>query len=121
MAQTSLSSNGVDERELDALSAAIEEGRTLDIAIEPPITVNDRTYTTLHLEEPSAQMVVAAEAELAGPMNVHSLRKYQIALVSQGSKTPRAVIERMRISQVREAADFLSQFIGGVVPQTIEN
>jgi hypothetical protein len=90
-----------------------DEPRTMDLEIDPPIEVNNRTYSTLHLEEPTAQMVERAEAELAGAMSVHALRKYQISLVSQGSKTPRAVVERMRISQVREAADFLSSFIGG--------
>jgi hypothetical protein len=86
--------------------------RTLDIEIDPPLEVNGKTYNSLHLEEPTARMVERAESELGAAMTVHSLRKYQIALVSQGSGAPRAVIEQMRISQVREAADFLSSFIG---------
>lgn len=90
--------------------------RVLDIDIEPPLEVNGKTYSSLHLEEPTARMVERAEAELAGNMSVHSLRKYQIALVSQGAAVPRAVIEQMRISQVREAADFLSSFIGAGPP-----
>lgn len=104
--------------ESDGKSQSQELPRTLDIELDPPIDFNGKTYTTLHLEEPTAQMVERAEAELL-QMNVHTLRKHQIALVSQGSQTPRAVIERMRISQVREAADFLSSFIGGG-PQTGE-
>ena len=97
------------------------EPRTLTIHLDPPIEVNGRTFTELHLEEPTAQMVERAEAELAGNMSVHALRKYQIAFVSQGSKTPRAVIERMRITQVKEAADFLSSFLGSGGPETGAN
>ena len=94
----------------------IDEPRTLDIEIEPPLELNGNVYSTLHLEEPTAHMVERAEAELAGKnyfQDLHALRKYQIALVSQASGWPRAVIERMRISQVREASDFLSIFIAG--------
>jgi hypothetical protein len=90
---------------------------TKDIDIDPPLDVNGKTYNTLHLSEPTARMVERAESELAGQMTVHTLRKYQIALVSQGAGVPRQVVEQMRISQVREAADFLSSFIG-VGPQT---
>lgn len=84
---------------------------TLDIELDPPIEWNNSTYHQIHLEEPTGHMVERAEAELAGNMNVHTMRKYQIALVSQASNTPRQVIERMRISQIVEASDFLQRFI----------
>jgi hypothetical protein len=87
--------------------------RTLDMVIDPPIEWNNNTYESLHLEEPTAQQVERAESELAGQVSMHTMRKYQIALVSQCSGLNRQVVERMRISQVREAADFLSTFIGG--------
>lgn len=92
---------------------AIASPRTLELDLDPPIEANGRSYASLHLEEPTARMVERAEAELAAGVTVHALRKYQIALVSQASGLPRAVVEQMRISQVREAADFLSAFIGG--------
>jgi hypothetical protein len=97
----------------DSEQRPVDESRIKDIEIDPPIEVNGKTYDVLHLEEPTAQMIERAEQELSGAMSVHALRKYQISLVSLGSKTPRAVVERMRISQVKEAADFLSSFIGG--------
>jgi hypothetical protein len=90
-----------------------EPPRTLTIYIDPPVEDNGKSYTELRLEEPTARMIERAEAELAGNMSVHSLRKYQIALVSQGAQVPRSVVDKMRISQVREAADFLATFIGG--------
>lgn len=96
--------------------APAEPQRTFDLDIDPPVEVNGRTYASLHLEEPTARMVERAEAELAAAVTVHTMRKYQIALVSQASGLPRAAIEQMRISQVREAADFLSSFIGGGPP-----
>jgi hypothetical protein len=99
--------------EFDAPAARSEQPLTMDLVIDPPIEgSNGKTYEHLHLEEPTARMVERAEAELAGNFNVHSLRKYQIALVSHATGTPRDVIERMRISQLTKASDFLSTFIG---------
>jgi hypothetical protein len=106
MLNTNVATNGQGKRDDDA-------PRTLDMIIDPPIEWNNNTYESLHLEEPTAHQVERAESELAGSVNVHALRKYQIALVSQSSGLPRQVVERMRISQVREASDFLSTFIGG--------
>jgi Phage tail assembly chaperone proteins, E, or 41 or 14 len=109
----------LDTRNGHATSGEISEDafpRTKDIEIDPPLDVNGKTYSTLHLEEPTARMVERAEGELSGTMTVHTLRKYQISLVSNGAGVPRAVIEQMRISQVREAADFLSSFIGAGLP-----
>ena len=98
----------------DRDAGATSDERTMTIYLDPPIDgSNGHTYSELHLEEPTAKMVERAEAELGGNMSVHALRKYQIALVSQGSKTPRDVVEKMRISQVKEAADFLGLFIAG--------
>lgn len=85
--------------------------RTLDLEIDPPVDWNGNTYSSMHLEEPTARMVERAEAELASGVTVHTLRKYQVALVSHGSGWPRGVIEQMRISQVQEAATFLSGFL----------
>lgn len=90
--------------------------RVKDIEFTEAIDWNGKTFTTLHLEEPTGQMIERAELELANNVSVHALRKYQIALVSQGSGVPRQVIEKMKISQIKEAADFLSSFIGGGPP-----
>ena len=85
---------------------------SMDIEIDPPIDFNNKTYESLHLEEPTARMVERAESELAANFNVHTLRKYQISLVCQATGTPRQVVEQMRISQLKKASDFLSSFIG---------
>jgi len=84
--------------------------RTLRIELDPHIEVNGRTYTTLDLSEPTGRMIVNAEAELARGNDVHSLRKFQLALVSQASGLPRAVVENMRITQIEEAFNFLTSF-----------
>jgi hypothetical protein len=85
--------------------------RVLDIEVDPPVEWNGNTYATLHLEEPTGQMIVKSEQELAQGANFAALRKYQFALVSNASGVPRQAIEKMRISQIQQAFDFLSRFM----------
>jgi hypothetical protein len=94
--------------------------RTLELDIDPPIEWNGKTYATMHLEEPTGHQIERAEAELAVAVNVHTLRKYQFAIISQASGMPRQAVEKMRISQIKEAADFLTSFISAG-PETGEN
>jgi hypothetical protein len=90
--------------------------RVLDIEIDPPVEFGGKTYTTLHFEEPTGDQIERAEAELAGSMSVLALRKYQHALVALCAGVPAAVVKKMRVSQIREASDFLSRYIGGGPP-----
>jgi Phage tail assembly chaperone proteins, E, or 41 or 14 len=83
---------------------------TRDIEIDPPVEWNGKTYTTLHLEEPTTRQQKISEQELAGGVNMVTIRNQQIALVSQVSGVPRAVIEAMRISQMLEAYNFLAPY-----------
>jgi hypothetical protein len=100
--------------QMDRALADDEPPRTLDIEFADPIIgSNNQRYDGLHLVEPTANQIERAEQELAGQMNVHALRKYQIALVSQCAGVPRDVVGKMKISQVKRASDFLSVFIGG--------
>lgn len=85
--------------------------RVLSIDIDPPIEHNGKSYSVMNLEEPTGRQIERAESELAPGVNVHTLRKYQFALVSQASGLPRAVVEQMKISQIKKAADFLAPFI----------
>ena len=88
--------------------------RVLVIDIDPPIEFsNGKTYDTLRLEEPTGQAVQKAEQELKDGANWASLRAYQFALISNATGVPRGVIERMRISQIIQAADFLQTFLPG--------
>jgi hypothetical protein len=84
--------------------------RFLDIEIDPPVEWNGKTYSTMHLSEPTGVQIERAEAELAAVVNIHTLRKYQFAIVSQASGVPRQAVEKMRISQIKQAADFLTSF-----------
>ena len=78
---------------------------------------NGKTYSRLHLEEPTTKMVLRAEGELSGgTANMAQLRAYQIALVSNSAGVPRAVIESMRISQMLECYNFLLPFFGAGQP-----
>ena len=97
-----------------------EVPRALDLELDPPIDYQGKTYTTLHFEEPTTKQQRMSEQELAGGVNMLSLRNQQIALVSQCAGVPRNVVEMMRISQMVEAYNFLAPFSGGG-PQTGEN
>lgn len=87
--------------------------RFLVFDIDPPIEWNGKTYSEMRLEEPTGQMIVKSEQELANGANFAALRNYQFALVSNCSGIPRQAIEKMRISQIQKAADFLSSFMPG--------
>jgi hypothetical protein len=87
--------------------------RVLDVEVDPPVEWGNQTYASLHLEEPTARMVLRAEGELGPTPGIAQLRAYQIALVSNAANVPRGVIENMRISQVLECYAFLLPFIGG--------
>jgi hypothetical protein len=97
----------------NGLRADDDTPRSLDIELDPPIEFNGKTYSTLHLEEPTGRMIERAESELATTANIHTLRKYQFAIVSLASGVPRGAIEQMRISQIEDAALFLARFTGG--------
>jgi hypothetical protein len=88
--------------------------RSLDIEIDPLVDFSGKTYSSLHLEEPTMQMVNRAEQEMP------NTRGYQTALISHAAGVPRAVIDKMRISQANEAFAFLSGFLRAGL-QTIEN
>lgn len=93
--------------------ASDELPRFLVIEIDPPIEWNGKTYAEMRLEEPTGQMIAKSEQELANGANFAALRAYQFALVSNCSGVPRQAIEKMRISQIQKAADFLSSFMPG--------
>jgi hypothetical protein len=87
-----------------------EPPRTLDIEIDPPIVINDKTYDVIHLKEPTAFQVEDAEKEMASGMTVYTLRKYQIKLVANVSGIPHPIVQRIPISLVIKAFDFLQPF-----------
>jgi hypothetical protein len=82
--------------------------RELDIEIDPPVEDNGKTYSTLHLQEPTTGQTLRAEQELAAGTNIHTMRLYQISIVSQVSGVPRSAILKMPTSLVDEAGAFLA-------------
>lgn len=111
MQSLDLHSNG-----FDVTIAPAEPPRTLDIAIDPPIVINDKTYDILHLQEPTAFQVEDAEKEMASGMTVYTLRKYQIKLVANVSGIPAPIVQRIPISKVIEAFNFLQPFTSSGPP-----
>ena len=109
-----MSGNGLAQQEPGAAAADDDLPRTLVIELDPPITwSNDKTYTELRLEEPTGQQVIKAEQELMPPINYVKLRMYQFVLISLVADVPRGVVEKMRITQITKATDFLSAYMPG--------
>lgn len=90
---------------------SIDTGDSLTIEFVEPISVNGKTYERLVVETPTAGQVMTAEAELANGLNIYARRRYQIAIVTAASGLPRAVIEKMKLEQMEQAANFLSRYL----------
>lgn len=85
--------------------------RQMRIDLDPPIHWNDNDYTEITIREPTGAEVLRAEGELGQQWTAQTFRKYKFALVALVSGEPRQVIERMPISQLERAFDFLNHFI----------
>jgi hypothetical protein len=88
--------------------------RVLDLDIDPPVEFGGKTFTNMHLHEPSFQQVREAEVERVrdpfGNYTDASTRLYEMTLISKVSKVPRQAIDQMRVSQVDQAFIFLTSF-----------
>ncbi len=83
----------------------------LEITLDPPLVLKGATYESIKLREPKAFEVQQAEAHLAKSVNVESLRKYGVALVSRVSGIPEAVILQLPVSKLNEATEYLQNFV----------
>ena len=82
---------------------------TREFELNPPIEFsNGQTYRTLHLREPTAGEMRDARREVPTQMpSGDQISNFNIVLLSLVTKVPRGAIERMRHSEVEEAALFL--------------
>jgi hypothetical protein len=94
--------------------------RVLRLDLNPPIHWNDNDYTEITIREPTGSQVLRAEAELGQQWTAATFRRYKFALIALVSGEPRQVIERMPISQLERAFDFLNRFINAA-PATGES
>jgi len=85
----------------------------LIIKLDPAIELKGAKYDELKLREPRASEVRQAEGHLRSSVNVESMRRYQLALISAVTGWNLAVVECLPISKVREASDYLQRFIEG--------
>jgi len=83
----------------------------LEIPLDPPIVTQSAEFTLLELREPTSGEVKRAESTLSRGRNPHSIREYQISIVSLASGAPRSIIEKLPISKLNEASHFLQGFI----------
>ena len=83
----------------------------LIIPLDPPISNGGGAVTELTLQEPTAAQVRAAESHLRNGVNPQSLRDYQLSLVTSVSGVSRQAIDKLPVSKLLEAADYLQGFI----------
>ncbi len=83
----------------------------LVIILDTPIAHGGGTVTELTLQEPLAAQVRAAESHLRNGVNAQTLRDYQLALVTSVSGVARQAIDKLPVSKLLEAADYLQGFI----------
>jgi len=86
--------------------------RTIELAT--PVEFANKHYEKLELREPVGIEVVKARAE-------NDAFKGDLLLISLISGVPRAAVERIPISVLMEASDYLSGFMKGPGPKTGES
>lgn len=81
-----------------------------------PITYDGKSADRLVLVEPTVRAVRAAETRLQHGVNAETLQTYQMHLVHEVSGVALAVIDRLPISTLLRAADWLEAFVVEALP-----
>jgi hypothetical protein len=88
---------------------------TMTLPLDPPVKVGGTEHAELLLREPTSGGMRDAEKELGpgppGSSSVAQMSAYKIAVVAAGARVNRAVVERMRNSEVNAAYDFLANLL----------
>jgi hypothetical protein len=90
----------------------VEETKT--ITLKKPVVLNEKTYETLELREPTGDEIDQAQRITASPMACN------MELIARVSGAPVAVIKKIGVSQINEASAFLNTFMKDA-PETTEN
>jgi hypothetical protein len=95
---------------LDPKGNGHDVSKPIDMRIDPPVD----DITSLHLREPTFQDVRIAEAQIVrdayGRITDASSRDHQAVLLSRVCNVTRQQLDKMRISEVNRAYDFLMTF-----------
>lgn len=95
----------------DGFALEDELPKTLEFTLDPPLVLNEKTYDTMSLQEPTAFQVESAEMEIGNQASFSAMRRYQIKLVANVSGWPVEVVRRMPISQMLRGFNYLRDFI----------
>ena len=87
-----------------------ERPETLRIALERPIELNKGRYDALDLREPTVGEMLRAEGHLRKGVTVEAMRLRDIHLVAAVSGWPVAAVERLPVSKMEQATEFLLAF-----------
>jgi hypothetical protein len=80
-----------------------------DFTLNPPIEYNKKVFRSIRLREPSGAVFELAQREMpvnSEPSTIHTLR-FQMTMLAGVARVPREVIERMRLSEILEAFQFV--------------
>jgi hypothetical protein len=86
---------------------------SLTLVLDPPVEVDKKTFSSLHLVEPTGRQVQLAENEVGTQASFGAIRKYQFSLIARVGRVPVEVIHAMPISQINEAWGFLGPLVKG--------
>lgn len=91
---------------------------SMTVAIEPPVTFDGREYRELVLREPRAGEVRQADEQVRNGATMSNLRNREHHLVSKVSGVPLPVIEKLGISRITLAMEYLNRFFLDGGPRT---
>jgi hypothetical protein len=92
--------------------------RTLVIPINPPIKHEGGEVSELKLREPTGKEMREAERKFDGGMTPEAVSNFEVALVGAVSGVPEVALNKLPVSVMRRASDFVRGF--DVVPAPAE-
>lgn len=84
---------------------------TLTIPIDPPVAFEGREYGQIILREPRAGQVRQADEQVRGGVTMAAMRTREHHLVASVSGLPFPVVERLPVSRVTLAMEYLNRFL----------
>lgn len=86
---------------------------SMTVPIEPPVTFDGKEYRELVLREPKAGEVQQADQQVRNGATMSNLRNREHHLVAKVSGVPLPVIEKLGISRITLAMEYLNRFLDG--------
>jgi hypothetical protein len=84
---------------------------TLTIPIDPPITFNGGTYSSLTLREPTVGQKRVASEQTRHGASIPAVNLYEIHFISGVSGVPVPVVERLPVTILNRAMSYIDFFL----------